>query len=251
MSQHAFAHRPPVGRVGILPVEGGDAHGSGRRQRGLQELGDVCDAPHPARRVHQRDQPVGLAAVVGGVEAEDRGRLAARAGEAPPHIGEQVPEPPGRVRPGEEPGGVEILRPAPARDDLREIRREVGLRDRSLADILPRTGGLEDRRDGHGFRFVPCPVPPGRAVFRFVPQPAVPRSTGLRAPIFSRKAGGSQTFLTVHTAPCRRRALPRRGKSTRDSSGWRSGADRLRALWTPSSLPVPEDAEVSGRAWLS
>ena len=153
MRQHAFAHRPPVGRVGVLPVEGRDAHGSGRHERGLHELRDVRDAPHPARRVHQRDEPVGLAAAVGGVEAEDRGGLAARAGEAPSHVGEQVLEPPRRIGPGEEPGGVQVLRPAPARDDLRQVRREVGLGDRAPKDVVAWTGGLEDRRDGHGLRF--------------------------------------------------------------------------------------------------
>ena len=48
-------------------------------QRGLHELRDVRDTPHPARRVHQRDQPVGLAAAIGGVETEDRGGLAGMA----------------------------------------------------------------------------------------------------------------------------------------------------------------------------
>ena len=153
MSQHAFAHRPPVGRIGVLSVEGRDAHGSDRHQRGLHELGDVCDAPHPARRVHQRDQPMGLAAAVGGIETEDRGDLAACASEAPSHVGEQIPEPPRRVGPGEEPGGVQVLRPAPARHDLRQVRREVGLGDHPLEDVLPWTRGLEDRRDGHGSRF--------------------------------------------------------------------------------------------------
>ena len=159
MSQHAFAHRPSVGRIGVLPVEGRDAHGSGRYQRRLDELRGVRDALHPARRVHQRDQPVGLAPAVGGVEAEDRGGLAACAGEAPAHVGEQVPKSPGRVGMGEEAHGVQVLRSAPARDDLRQVRREVGLRDRSPEDVVARTRGLEDRRDGHGFRFaLPCAV---------------------------------------------------------------------------------------------
>ena len=202
--QHAVAHIPPVGGIGVLTVEGRDANRPPRHQRGVHELTDVRDTPHPARRMHECDQPVGLAPAVGGVETEDRGGLPARAGQAPSHVGEQVPEAPRRIRPGEEAHGVGVIRPAAPRDHLRKIRREVGVGDPTPEDILPRFRGLEDRRDRHRVRSVPpfgplgganLPgMPPGEHLLRCRPH----RRRRPDPSLGSSPVGGFQDGRSVH-----------------------------------------------------
>ena len=87
--QHPVAHLPAVRRICVLPVEYGEPHGSPRKERRVQELLDVRDPGHPAGGVRERDQPVGLAAAVGGVEPEDRRGLTAGPGEPATDVAEQ------------------------------------------------------------------------------------------------------------------------------------------------------------------
>ena len=76
VGQYAVAHGPAVGRIGVLAVEGGDAHSAPafkqQQQRRVDELGDVRHGPEPACGVREGDQAVGLAPAIGGIEAEDR-----------------------------------------------------------------------------------------------------------------------------------------------------------------------------------
>ena len=102
--QYPVAHRAAVGRIGVLAVERGHAHRSRGQQRGVGELADarggsgVLPRPH---RVRQGDQRVRLAAAVGGIQAEDRRRLAAGPAQPPADVGQQVFEPARRVGVGE------------------------------------------------------------------------------------------------------------------------------------------------------
>ena len=54
---------------------------------------------------------------------------------------------------GKEPHGVPVLRAAFTHDDLDQIGREVGFRNSSLENVLPRPAGVEYRRNRHGFGF--------------------------------------------------------------------------------------------------
>ena len=92
---------------------------------------------------------MGLAAAVGGIEPEDRRRLAARAREPAAHVGEQVPEAPRGIGVGEETHRVEVSGARPAGDHGGEVGGEVGVGDRSREDVRPRPTGLEYRGNGH------------------------------------------------------------------------------------------------------
>ena len=66
----------------------------------------------------QRNQPVGLSSAVGRIEPENRRDFAARPGQPPAHIGEQVSEASRGIGVGEEAGRFEILLIPLADDDL-------------------------------------------------------------------------------------------------------------------------------------
>ena len=149
--QHALAHGPAVGRVGVLAVEGGDADAAARYRRRVDELRGVRYPRHAPRGMGQGDQPVGLAAAIGRIEPEDRRGLASRARQPPAYVGQQVAKPPRGPGVGEETRRVAVFvvpRPPPG-GDASQIRREIGFRDRPRQDVGARAAGLEDRRDGH------------------------------------------------------------------------------------------------------
>ena len=148
MGQHAVAHRSSVGRVGVLAIEGGDPDIARRECGGLYELRDVRYSFQAIGRVSECNQPVGLAAAVGRIEAEDGRDLAACPRKPPAHVGEQVLEPPRGVGVGEETNRVEVVGARPAAYDRGEARDKVGFGNRSGKDVLPRPAGLEDRGDG-------------------------------------------------------------------------------------------------------
>ena len=148
--QHTIAHRPPVGRIGVLAVEGGDADRTLRHQGGRDELGDIRHARHATGGMDQRDQPVGLAAAIGGIETENRRYLAAGTGQAPTHIGEQIPQAPGGIGVGEETGWIDVFgTTALAAGNPGQVRREVSLGEVSREHIGARAASLEDRRHRH------------------------------------------------------------------------------------------------------
>ena len=151
MREHAVAHGPAIGRIGILPIESRDADISFRQQGGIDELLDTGHAIHAPSGMGQRDQPVGLAAAVGGIEPENRCDLPARAGQPPAHVGEQVLEAPGGIGVGEEAGRVTVFLVSPADDDLGQIRREISLGNAPLQDVCARPASLENRGDRHIF----------------------------------------------------------------------------------------------------
>ena len=62
--QHLVAHRPAIGRVGVLAIERGDAHRTVRKQAGVEELGHIPYAVHALRGMDQRDQAMRLAPAV-------------------------------------------------------------------------------------------------------------------------------------------------------------------------------------------
>ena len=95
------------------------------------------------------DQPVGLAATVGGVEPEDRRGLATGAAQPTTHVGEQVPQAARGVGVGEKTGWVAVFRAGAAGDDLREVGREIGLGNAAGQDIRARPAGLEYGRNRH------------------------------------------------------------------------------------------------------
>ena len=64
MGQHAVPHGPAVGRVGILAIEGGNAHAAVREQGRSDEFRDAGNALRASDGMGQRDQAVRLAAAV-------------------------------------------------------------------------------------------------------------------------------------------------------------------------------------------
>ncbi len=156
VGEDAVAERPAVGRVGVLAVERRDANLPGGQQGRVDKLGGVGNALHPARRVNQRDQSVGLTAAVGCVEAEDGCGLAAGSAQAAADVREQALQPASGVCVGEEPRRIDVGWTATAADDRGEIGGEVGVGDRSTEDVLAWLAGLENRGGGHfGGRIAP------------------------------------------------------------------------------------------------
>ncbi len=149
VGQHPVSHAPAVGRIRVLAVEGGNAHAAVREQGRSDEFCDVRNTLQTSGDVSQCNQPVRLAAAVGGVKAENCRRLAPRAGQPPAHVEQQVAETARGVGVGEEAGWVEVFLRPPAGDDLRQIRREVRLSNRSFENIRAGSTGLEDRRNCH------------------------------------------------------------------------------------------------------
>ncbi len=147
---HVFAHVSPVGRVGVLAIEGGNPDLALRDQLGVDELGDVGHSLHAARRVEQGDQGVRLAAAVGRVQPEDRRHLAAGAGQAGADVGQQVLEATRGVGVGEELRRYPVLSGAIlATDHLRKVGRKVGLGDGPFQHIVARCTQIKDRRHSH------------------------------------------------------------------------------------------------------
>ena len=149
LRQHPLAHLPAVRRIRVLPVEHGEPHGSWRKERRVQELLDLRNPGHPAGGVRERDEPVGLAAAVGGVEPEDRRRLAACPGEPTTNVAEQRLRAARRMRVPEEPHRIGVFLRAFATDNGRQLGRELGFADRPRQDIGARPAGLENSPDGH------------------------------------------------------------------------------------------------------
>ena len=116
----------------------------------------------------QRDQPVGLAAAVGGVEPENRRDFTARSGQPAAHIGEQVLEASCGIGVREESSRIEVFLVSLTDNDLGQIRREVGLGNRSPENICTWPAGLEYRWDGHGFCSTCAPVLSGPTAFASV-----------------------------------------------------------------------------------
>ena len=151
--QHPAAHRAAIGGVGVLAVERRHAHRFRRQQRRIDKLADARNRllrPR-AHRVHQGDQRVRLAAAVGGVEAEDRRRLAAGPAQPPADVGQQIFESARRVGVGEEPGRIAVLGAAPAADHGGQVGGEVGFGHAAGEHVGARPAGVEDRRRGHDY----------------------------------------------------------------------------------------------------
>ena len=128
------------------------------QERGIDKLRNARHTLHAACGMTQSDQPMGLAAAVGGVEPEDRRDFTARSGQPPAHIVEQVLESPGGVGVGEEAYWIEVLRVPLAADDLGQVRREVGVGNIPLEDIDTWTARLVYRGNVHVARFTCCPI---------------------------------------------------------------------------------------------
>ena len=64
----AFFHRPAIGRIRVLTVEGGDADAALRQKGGIDKIRNARHTLHAACGMAQCDQTMGLAAPVGGVE---------------------------------------------------------------------------------------------------------------------------------------------------------------------------------------
>ena len=161
VGQYVVVHGPAVGRIGVLAVEGGDAHSAFRQQRRIDELGDVRHGPEPARGVGQRDQAVRLAAAIGGIEAEDCSHFAAGPGKPSADVPEQALEPSCRVAVGEEPYRVPVLRASLPHDHRGQIGCEVRFRDLAPEHVAARRAGVEDCRSCHR---LPSELNPSAAV---------------------------------------------------------------------------------------
>ena len=100
----------------------------------------------------QGDQPVGLAAAVGGVEAEDRRGVAGGAAQAAADALEEAPEAAGGVGVLEEPRRVPVVRRGGLRlvEDGGEVGGELVVGDSTLQDLLPGLAEVEDGRGFHG-----------------------------------------------------------------------------------------------------
>ena len=113
-----------------------------RGPTGTQELRDARNAPHPARPMHRRDYPVGLAPTVGGVEPGGCGGLPTRAGQAPSQVGRADSRGPVSDATGEE--ARVAGRHGPAPDNLRGVRCE--------ADSGELSDTISPRPSGHGMK---------------------------------------------------------------------------------------------------
>ena len=109
-----------------------------RQKGGIDKLRDTRHTLHAPGGMAQRDQPVGFTAAVGGVEPENRRDFTTRTAQPSAHIGEQVPEAPRGIGVGEETCRVKIFDIAHPDDDLSQVRRKVGLGNRSLENIRAR-----------------------------------------------------------------------------------------------------------------
>ena len=146
----ALPHRPPVGGIGVLAVERGKAHRTTRQERRIDELVHAGHPRHASGRMRQCDQGMRLAAAVRRIEAEDGGRFAPRAAQAPADVGQQVLQAAGRIAVGEEPDRIDVLGASDARDHLCEVGGEVRFRHRPAKHVRTGATGLEDRLGGHG-----------------------------------------------------------------------------------------------------
>ena len=154
MRQHPVSHGPAIGRIGVLAIEGGNADTVIRQQGRVDELRYIRHALHTARSVGQCDQTVSLAAAVGRVETEDRRDLAARARQPPTHISQQALEASRGIGVGEKTRRIQIFLASLPGDDLREVRREVGLGDPTIQNIAAWPASLVYRGNHHLLRFV-------------------------------------------------------------------------------------------------
>ena len=152
--QNAVTHCAPVGGIRVLAVERGHPHRALRQQTGIDELADGAHILRTAHGVHQGDQGVGLTAPVGRVEPEDRRCLAACAAEPAAYVGEQVLQAARRPRAGEEAGWFGVLLAGVSANDLRQVGREVRVRDTPGEDVGPRAAGFEYGWNRHVC--VPC-----------------------------------------------------------------------------------------------
>ena len=123
--QDAVAHRPAVGRVGVLAIERADAHGAGGEQVRIDELAHIGYAFHAAGSMDEGDQAVRLATAVGRVQAENGGRFLAGATQAVADVRQQLPQAAGGVGVGEEVCRVSILGIGGAGDHRSEVGREI------------------------------------------------------------------------------------------------------------------------------
>ena len=150
--EHTVSHGPAVHGIGVLAVEGGEADRAGGHQLRIEKLGDVGHAFEPLCRVRERNQSVGLAPAVRGVEPEDCSHLAACARESPADVREEVPEAPRRIGVGEEAGRIAVLAARLPGDDGREVGGKVGVRNRAAQDVLARHARVENGCDAHPSR---------------------------------------------------------------------------------------------------
>ena len=233
----AFAHRAPVGRVGVLAVEGGEAHLAPRQKRRVDEVVRPRHRRQPPRDVREGDQAVRLAAAVRRVEAEDGGRLAARAAQAPAHVGQQVPEAASRKGVLEEPDRVDVLGAARARDDLREVGREVGVGHRAAHDVGARAAAVEDGRNAHRSLGIPAArFSAPHAADRSLSQSAARSGTGSGR---CRGAGDVVSSLWNRTAcPCSFSSRSGSASARRGPGDRAAAAEAERVDRTPSVQPL-------------
>ena len=157
VGEDIVSHAAAVRRIGVLAVEGGDAHGLSRDEGRVDELRRIRDAGHPPCRVNQRNKPVGFAAAEGSVEPEYRGNGRAGASNPSADVGEQALQTARRVRIGKEAIGLGILlRPPATPQDVREIGRKVTVAGRAREYVEAWLTEIEDRRNGHSWLCPAC-----------------------------------------------------------------------------------------------
>ena len=165
VSEKTCFHPPPIGRICVLAVEGRDTDVALRQKGGIDKLRDTRHTLHAACGMAQRDQPVGFTAAVGGVEPENRRDFTTRTHQPPAHVGEQVLKAPRGIGVGEETGRIKIFDIAHPDDDLSQVRRKVGLRNRSLENIRAWPACLEYLWNGHCSRSTGSPMLSGPTAF--------------------------------------------------------------------------------------
>ena len=137
VGENAVVHAAPVGRIGVLTVERGDADfGLGDELR-VHELGDIGDALHAIGGVGQRNEAVGFTAAVAGIQPEDAGGGAGIAGDSRQDVGEQVFKPLRWVGIGKKPCGNRVVGRCRATNDSGEVGGKIREINRAFEHVFP------------------------------------------------------------------------------------------------------------------
>ena len=144
VGENAVVHAATIGRVSVLAVEGGDADFRRGNELRINKLGDVGDALHAVGSVGQRNEAVGLAAAIAGIEAEDASGGAGVARETSQDIAQKIFQPRSRIGVGKKTGGNFVVIRGRAANDLGEVGCKVRIGNRAIEHVLSRDARFKD-----------------------------------------------------------------------------------------------------------
>ena len=163
--EKAFFHRPAIGRIRVFTIECGDTDSALRKKGRIDKIRNTRHTLHATGGMAQRDQTMGLAAPVRGIEPENRRNFTPRTAQPPAHVDQQVLESPCGIGDSEETGRIEIFGIAFTNNDLGQIRSKIGLGNRSFENILAWPACLEYGGNRHGLCSAGSPVASGVTAF--------------------------------------------------------------------------------------